>query len=181
MREYEIMVITKPDLPESELNKAVERWESIMKTGGGEILKKDNWGARRLAYPIQKFTRGLYHVFNVSTPCENVKELDRVMRIDENVLRNLSLQISEQCDVNARKAELAKQESGPKQRDYDRGGERGFDRGGFDRGGDRGGFERGGRRGGPGGRFDRGDSADGERGDRRPSRNDDSLGGDSNF
>lgn len=148
MREYEIMVVTKPDIPETELAKTVERWESIMKTGGGEILKKDNWGAKRLAYPIEKFSRGVYHVFNVATPSDNVKELDRVMRIDEGVLRNMSVLVAETCSIEARKAELAKQDFNPKNREFDRGprpggrpggrperGERG--EGGFDRDDDR--------------------------------------------
>jgi small subunit ribosomal protein S6 len=142
MREYEIMVITKPDLPESDLAKTVDRWENIMKTGGGEILKKDNWGAKRLAYQIQKFTRGVYHVYNVATPGENVKELDRVMRIDEGVLRNMSLQVSENCAVEDRKAELSKQDFGPKHREFERSPRAG-----------------GGRFGGPG-RSDRGDDFD---------------------
>lgn len=153
MREYEIMVVTKPDIPESEMTKTVERWENIMKLGGGEILKKDNWGAKRLAYPIEKFNRGVYHVFNVATPSDNIKELDRVMRIDEGVLRNISLIISENCVIETRKAELAKQDFNPKNREFDRGprpggrlgggrperGEGGFDRDGEDRpfGGDR--------------------------------------------
>lgn len=127
MREYEIMVITKPDLPESEFTKTVDRWETILKTGGGQILKKDLWGAKRLAYPIQKFNRGVYHVYNVMTPSDNVKELDRVMRIDEGVLRNLSLLVAESCDPVARKAELDKQESGGSRgREFERGGRRGF-------------------------------------------------------
>ena len=143
MREYEIMVITKPDLPETDIAKTIDRWENIIKTDGGEILKKDNWGAKRLAYPIEKFNRGVYHVYNVATKAENVKELDRVMRIDEGVLRNMSIQISEKCDVDARKAELSKQDFGPKHRDFDRA-----------------------RRGGAGGRGGFGDRSEGFGGDR---------------
>ena len=137
MREYEIMVITKPDLPETDVTKTVERWENIIKTEGGEILKKDNWGAKRLAYSIQKFNRGVYHVYNVATKAENVKELDRVMGIDEGVLRNMIIQVAERCDVEGRKAELSKQDFGPKHRDFDRArrGGPGGGRGGF---GDRG-------------------------------------------
>lgn len=145
MREYEILVITKPDLPEADISKTTERWEGIMKLNGGQILKKDNWGAKRLAYPIQKFSRGVYHVYNVSTASENVKELDRVMRIDENVLRNLSLVVAENCDVEKRKSELDKQDFGPKHRDFDRGARRPGGR--FDRGGgsESGGYAGGGR------------------------------------
>jgi small subunit ribosomal protein S6 len=120
VREYEIMVVTKPDIPETEITKTVERWENIMKTGGGEILKKDLWGAKRLAYPIQKFNRGVYHVYNVATSSDNVKELDRVLGIDEGVLRKVSLQISENCAIEARKADLAKQDFSPKSKDFER-------------------------------------------------------------
>ncbi len=157
MREYEIMVVTKPDIPETEIAKTVERWEGIMKTGGGEILKKDNWGAKRLAYPIQKFNRGVYHVYHVATPSENVKELDRVMRIDEGVLRNVSLIIADDCVIETRKAELAKQDFNPKNREFER----------SDRG-DRGGPRPGGRPGGRPDRFEGGEGGEERFGERRP-------------
>jgi small subunit ribosomal protein S6 len=91
MREYEIMVITKPDLPESDLAKTVDRWENIMKTGGGEILKKDNWGAKRLAYPIQKKTTGFYHLLEFQADGDFVSKMEVAFKRDERIIRFLTV------------------------------------------------------------------------------------------
>lgn len=108
MREYEAMIIAKPDLPEAELSKMVTRWESIIANEGGQVIKKDIWGARKLAYPINKLTRGLYYVYDVATTQDNVKELDRVLKLDENVLRSMVIKLNDAVDVDARKVELQK-------------------------------------------------------------------------
>ena len=108
MREYEAMIIVKPDLPEAELTKMVGKWESIIGTEGGQIIKKDTWGVRKLAYPIRKVTRGSYFVYDVATTQTNIRELDRVLKLDENVLRSLAVKLNDSVDVEVRKVELQK-------------------------------------------------------------------------
>ena len=108
MREYEIMVILRADMPESENTKTVAKWEGILTAEGGQILNKELWGTRKLAYPIQKQSRGYYILFNVVTTASAVHELDRVMKIDENVLRSMALKLSDNADIEARKAEIKK-------------------------------------------------------------------------
>lgn len=108
MREYEAMIISKLDIPEAELTKMVSRWESIINENGGEIIKKDNWGAKRLAYPIQKLNRAHYHVYDVATHPENIHELERVLKYDENVLRSLIINLDDSVDVSQRKLDLQK-------------------------------------------------------------------------
>lgn len=109
MREYEAMIITKPDLAEAELSKMLARWEGIIATNGGQIIRKDNWGVRKLSYPINKVTRGAYHVFDVATSQENARELERVLKLDENVLRSLIIKLADKVNVEARRVELQKQ------------------------------------------------------------------------
>lgn len=109
MREYEAMIITKPDLPEAELSKMLTRWEGIIANNGGQIIRKDSWGVRKLAYPINKVTRGVYHVFDVATAQENARELERVLKLDENVLRSLIIKLADKVNVEARRVELQKQ------------------------------------------------------------------------
>ena len=109
MREYEAMIISKMDVPEPDMIKMVGRWESILSTNGGEIIKKDNWGVRRLAYQIQKQNRANYIVYDVATTQENIKEFERVLKFNENVLRYLVTKISDDVDVVARKLELKEQ------------------------------------------------------------------------
>jgi small subunit ribosomal protein S6 len=109
MREYEAMIIAKADLPEAELTKMVARWENIIGTSGGQIVRKDVWGVRRLAYPIRKQNRGYYFVYDMATTAENVAELDRILKLDENVLRTMIIKLAEAVDVEARRIELQKQ------------------------------------------------------------------------
>ncbi len=108
MREYETMIISKLDVPEAEFAKMVTRWESIISENGGEIIKKDTWGARRLAYPIQKNNRAHYCVYDIATHPENMLELERVLKFDENVLRSLVINLDDNVDVSKRRLDLQK-------------------------------------------------------------------------
>lgn len=109
MREYEAMIISKIDLPEAELTKMVDRWESIISKDGGQIVKKEPWGVKRFAYPIEKNTRGNYFVYDVATSQENIRELERVLKFDENVLRSMIVKLADHVDVAERRIELQKQ------------------------------------------------------------------------
>ena len=108
MREYETMIIAKPDLPEAELSKMIAKVEGIVAANGGQIIKKDSWGVRKLAYPIGKSTRGLYFVYDVAATQADVTELERVLKLDEGVLRSISIKISDNVNVETRKVELQK-------------------------------------------------------------------------
>ncbi len=109
MREYEAMIIAKAELPEAELSKMVSKWESIIGTNGGQVVKKDSWGVRRLAYPIQKQSRGNYMVYDVATDSENMIELERILKLDENVLRSMIVKLADTVNVDERRIELQKQ------------------------------------------------------------------------
>ncbi|MBX9703040.1 MAG: 30S ribosomal protein S6 [Silvanigrellaceae bacterium] len=116
MREYEAMIIAKSDLPESELSKMVLKWEGIINNDGGQIIKKDTWGVRRLAYPIKKQNRGNYFVYDIASTQDNVLELERSLKFDENVLRSMILKLSDSVNVEDRRIELQKQAEAAAQR-----------------------------------------------------------------
>ncbi len=122
LREYDFTIITKGDLPESEALKVLEGYEALMTKDGGQILKKDVWGNKKLVYPINKCFRGNYVNYDfVGTPA-NLAEMERLMRIDDNVLRHLVVKLESGdggIDVEARKAELAKQEREARERDLE--------------------------------------------------------------
>jgi len=107
LREYEFTLIARADLPDAEKAKVFERYEQML-TEGGEMLKRDDWGSRRLAYPIKEQFRGHYVLYDYVGKSENLAEVERLMRIDDNVLRYMSVKIGQEIDVTARKAELAK-------------------------------------------------------------------------
>jgi small subunit ribosomal protein S6 len=120
LREYDFTIIAKGDLGEGDAAKVLQGYESLMTKDGGEILKRDDWGTKKFAYPIMKNFRGIYVNYDfVGTP-ENVAEMERLMRIDDNILRHLVVRIDENhegiIDVSARKAELAKQEKEARER-----------------------------------------------------------------
>jgi small subunit ribosomal protein S6 len=109
MREYELMIITKPDIPEAELGKMIAKWEGLITSDGGQIIKKDTWGVKKLAYPIRKSSRGNYVVYDAAATQPNMIELDRLLGLDENVLRCMSIKLADSVDVAARKLQLQKQ------------------------------------------------------------------------
>ncbi len=110
MREYEFTVITKSELPDVERAKVLERYEGLMFKDQGELLKRDDWGLKKLCYPIKKKHRGHYtHYDFVGSKPENLKEAERLLRIDENVLRYMLVRTHDKVDVAKRKADLAKQ------------------------------------------------------------------------
>lgn len=89
MRPYEVMYILDPQLDEEAIGALVERFEKIVTDGGGEIEKTDRWGKRRLAYEIDDRTEGFYVVMNFRSESAPAKELERVMKISDGVIRHL--------------------------------------------------------------------------------------------
>lgn len=88
MRKYEVMYILRPDLEEEAVQAAVEKYKAIIENGG-TITKEDVMGKRRLAYEINKFLDGVYVLVNFEAAPEVVKELDRLMKISDDVIRYL--------------------------------------------------------------------------------------------
>jgi small subunit ribosomal protein S6 len=93
LRPYEILVIVDPRPTDEEVAALLEQLGEQIKTLGAEVQKLDNWGKRRLAYDIKKQREGTYAVFEVSAEPAVVKEFERQMRLNENVLRFLSTRV----------------------------------------------------------------------------------------
>ncbi|BDG61848.1 30S ribosomal protein S6 [Caldinitratiruptor microaerophilus] len=89
MRSYELMMVVRPDLEEEATKAVVEKAKGIITTGGGVVEKEDLWGKRRLAYEIRNFRDGYYAVLNFRAGTEVPKELDRVLRITDEVIRHI--------------------------------------------------------------------------------------------
>ena len=95
MRNYEIVYILKPGMEEEAVNAAVARFEEVVTKGGGEIVKTDRWGNRRLAYPIDDINEGYYVLMNIKSESAIAQELERVLRLQDDVLRQLVIKIDE--------------------------------------------------------------------------------------
>ncbi len=89
MHQYELVTILSPQLGEEELPAAVERINNFVVSRGGEVGNVDQWGRRRLAYPIERFTEGTYIVTQLSLDATRAAELEANLRISEEVIRHL--------------------------------------------------------------------------------------------
>lgn len=83
------MFILKPDVSEEELKAKTAKIKKLITDAKGEILKEDVWGRRNLAYPINRFSEGFYHLMNIRMPEGGVVVLERALRLDEDLLRFL--------------------------------------------------------------------------------------------
>ncbi|MCB2106975.1 MAG: 30S ribosomal protein S6 [Rhodobacteraceae bacterium] len=147
---YETVVIARQDLTTAQVDTLGDELTNILQEGGAKVTKRENWGLRSLAYRIKKNRKGHYLHFNLDSPAPAISEYERRMRLNEDVLRYLTVRVETLDDGPS--AVLANKDRGDRDRGDrgDRGG-RGFDRPRRDRDdGDRGG-DRGG-----GGHFDSG-------------------------
>ncbi len=91
LRRYETLLIIRPDLDEENLKSLIEEIKSIISRQGGRVTSVDNWGVRRLEYPIKREEKGRYAVVNFEGEGSAVKELERVMKIKDEVLRTKTI------------------------------------------------------------------------------------------
>lgn len=87
MRKYELMVILSPEIDERTVAPALEKILQVVSNNGGSVDNTDIWGKRRLAYPINKNSEGIYAVIQMTTTSEIAQELDRQLTLNETVLR----------------------------------------------------------------------------------------------
>lgn len=88
MAEYELTVLYHPDL-EIDIDKALAKVEKIIKDNKGKVVTSDNWGKRKLAYPIKKEDHAVYVFYQIELPGENVTKVENVLNITNEVLRYL--------------------------------------------------------------------------------------------
>jgi len=89
MRKYETIFILQPTLDEEALKANIEKFKGVIENGGGVIENVDFWGKRKLAYEIKKVNEGFYTLINFSADAELPKELDRIFRINDTVVRHI--------------------------------------------------------------------------------------------
>jgi len=95
MRIYEELFIMKPDLPEEEVDAFVEQLTGNIGTAGGSVDKIEKWGKRRLAYKVDKFKDGYYVLLQFTSGPEAVKEVERRLRVAEQIIKFQTVRIDE--------------------------------------------------------------------------------------
>jgi small subunit ribosomal protein S6 len=91
MQQYEIVIVLTPLLSVDIAAEAIAKYSKILTDNGAEIVQEDNWGLRKLAYPIQKKTTGYYHLTEFRAPGDLINKLEIELRRDERVLRFLTI------------------------------------------------------------------------------------------
>ena len=95
MRVYEELFILKPDTVEEEVDGFVEQIQHVITNGKGTVDKTDKWGVRKLAYRVQKYNEGLYVLIQFSSTPDLVKEVERRMRVADQVIKFITVRIDE--------------------------------------------------------------------------------------
>ncbi|QOY55174.1 30S ribosomal protein S6 [Candidatus Sulfurimonas marisnigri] len=101
MRNYENLVIVKPTLTAEEIQASIQAIEDVITSNGGEIATTDAMGMRKLAYPIDKNERGYFHVIYYSIAPSAITEIERRFRINENLLRFVTIKYDTNREVAA--------------------------------------------------------------------------------
>ena len=109
MRIYEELFILKTGLPEEEVASIIEQISGVITSGGGTIEKNDNWGVRKLAYRVKKQVEGVYVLIQFTSGPTIVKEIERRLRVNDNVLKFITVRIDEKLKkVEKRKKQREK-------------------------------------------------------------------------
>jgi small subunit ribosomal protein S6 len=113
VNQYEIAILYDPDL-EVDLEKATSRVEKILTDNGAEIKNTDNWGKRKLAYPIKKHEMAIYVFYTVEMPGANVQKLESILNITDEVIRFLVTRPDLKAIAKAEAAKALKAEQAAK-------------------------------------------------------------------
>lgn len=111
MRRYETIFITDPDLSSEERDPVLQRVADVINQGDGYLAFTDEWGARKLAYEIKKRDRGYYIRFDFCGTGEVVNEIERFFRIDDRVLKYMTVLLDKAADIEKIKEEVAAAQS----------------------------------------------------------------------
>ncbi len=117
---YETVFITRPEMSDEALKALQDRVSSVVTQYQGEIVLNEDWGKRKLAYPISKETRGHYTYVAYQAKGEVVAEVERNLRLNEHVLRFLSVNLAKEFDAEVFKKARAAAKAAEKKREEER-------------------------------------------------------------
>ena len=92
---YESTFIARPDISSQQVDGLAEQFREILTEAGGEIAKTEYWGLRSLAYRIKKNRKGHYYFMNIDAPPEAISAMEHTMRINEDIIRYLTVRVDE--------------------------------------------------------------------------------------
>jgi len=96
LNKYESIYIVKPEVEEQGIKELVEKFNALIETAGGKVSEVQEWGLKRLAYPIQKKEQGYYVLVNFEANPESIVELERVYKITDSVMKFITVRKDEE-------------------------------------------------------------------------------------
>ena len=111
MNQYETVFILTPVLSDEQMKEAVEKFKGVLAKCGAEIINEENWGLKKLAYPIEKKSTGFYELIEFKAAPEALKTLEIAYRRDERVLRYLTVKMEKYAAEYAEKRRNNKKEA----------------------------------------------------------------------
>lgn len=104
-REYELVYVVRPDVEDDDVTAVQERYTKVIVDQGGTLLEVDDWGKRKLAYDIAKYNKGHYVLVRFLSEPTAIAELERNLRIDDRIMRFLTVKVGDRVHIEARIAE----------------------------------------------------------------------------
>ena len=111
MNHYETVFILNPVLSDTQIKETVKKFEDYLVSKGAEMIWKENWGLKKLAYPIQKKKTGFYHLFDFKVTGESITPFELEFRRDDSVMRYLTVRLDKYSEALAEKRRERNKES----------------------------------------------------------------------
>lgn len=106
MNQYETVFILNPVLSETQIKETVKKYEDFLVSKGAKMVSKENWGLKKLAYPIQHKKSGFYHLFEFQVAGEAIDGYELEFRRDERVMRYLTVRLDKHAVAWAEKRRI---------------------------------------------------------------------------
>lgn len=97
--QYETIFIAEPAFTDEAIDELIKGYDQVISGGGGKVLKLEKWGKRRLAYPITRQEEGHYVLMVIECPAELVKEVERRYRMNDRILRHLTVRVEDESQL----------------------------------------------------------------------------------
>ena len=107
MNKYESVLIARQDLGSSQVNALVNDFSKVIADQGGEVVRVDNWGLKNLAYRIKKNRKGYYVLLNFTAPATAIAEYERLLRVNEDIIRYMTVKVDDFSEVNSEESSEA--------------------------------------------------------------------------
>ena len=91
LNKYESIYIVNPNVEAEGIKSLVEKFNALIESEGGKVLENNEWGMKKLAYPIKKFTQGYYVLTNFEAKAEFIDELERIYKITDDVIKFITI------------------------------------------------------------------------------------------